>query len=391
MATMAMRYAHLGGHLVCVPTSGAGISYAGGLQSCSPVRTIRYPHPSYRVWASHPSWYHAERVSRLLPPDAAWFTILRDPVHRFLSWWHWMPHFRTRKQRRAAGTIGIAHRYNINRTHELDAALRGMGAAVHGDLAPVPRIDGWHSLGMSPLMAMGVRPHDPNPMALMARAEALARHVRRRYNVVLILERLSESLVAMRRHMRWSVMDVIPVRQKQIAGIGPATTPHDDLSPYGQRALRHMLRFEQVLYDEATTMLDERLADQPCVQEEVELLQCVERNVTRTCRGVNTLSITIDDDGRVQAGSRHDWCLAFGRQPMTYYRLLRDEYRTRGEVGPRVTLLNLQARWERELYATTCSTQVEGLETCIKVGGFWKQHQRAEAILPGLPWPHKHL
>jgi hypothetical protein len=384
MTAMALRYAHLGGHLVCVPTYGASISYTAGQQACSPVKSSGHPHPSYRVWASHPTRYRAERVASLLPSEAAWLTILREPVHRFLSWWHWVPHVRRRKQR-SATLRQSRHRYDKNRTLQLDTALRKVGAAIHGDRAPVPRIDGWHSLGMSPLMALGVQPHDPDPLTLMDRAKDTAKHMRQRFDVVLLLERLPESLVLMRRHMHWSLMDVVPVHHKRIdAG---DVTPHDDLSPYGQRALRHMLRFEQVLYDEATKMLDNRLADQPCVEEEIALLHCIEANVTLTCRDANMLSTSIDDDGRVPAGSRQDWCLAFVREPLIYYRLLRDEYRNRGQVGPRITLLNLQARWERELYAGTCSNQLASLESCIKVGGFWRQHQRAEAILPGLPWP----
>lgn len=234
---------------------------------------------------------------RRVVPLGKFVTIMRRPMNRFLSFLYYM------------GPSFLKHEPTAEDVYKMidkDTTLQSTASALN-------------------------LPEDKDPSL----DDSLVKAKLDEFEVVLILERLDESLVLMKRHFGWSLLDVMFLTVNEGCGhmrpwdyyVVKCPLKVTDLRSAAINKLRKKLRIDIKLYEAAVTRLDAMIAQHDPVEfaHDLAMLRHLNAQLAKQCEQDPT----------------HHQCMLYslGDGPHGYEDLARDcstEPRSGGRYGPRI-------------------------------------------------------
>lgn len=236
----------MGGGLVQPPSSPPHIS---GNYS-SPVQ----------VYAQH-TYYWPTFLHTLVPPPAPVLSLIRNPASRFLSMWDYR-HFSWR---------GRKDIHNI--LQELPQELSQLPVDFH----PFVEHDSAHR-ELCPPVPLWALSNSSEPSCVQTLRDMLSGKLA----LVLVTERLDESLVLLARSMGWSLKSIAYSSMKISAHSGQHNKPSKEVT----EKLESWLSTDQLLYEVALALLDRRIESQDAsFWQELEELKRLKKQVILDCFG----------------------------------------------------------------------------------------------------------
>ncbi len=203
----------------------------------------------------HMRWNYNE-VTALLGPEAITFTILRDPVDQFESLF---------------SSVKLNNTYGVNIT-DLISSIRNNSSKEKDVIRQqgfLGRNQMAYDLGLSP--SLFDDDHAVNNLIIKLEKEL---------HLVLITERMEESLILLRHHLCMTIEDVtslaMNVRKPELV---------HELDPEERKVLRTWLRADERIYRHFLTIFDRKVAEFGAsrMKDEVKMLRLANQKVWNRC------------------------------------------------------------------------------------------------------------
>ncbi|CAG0902411.1 unnamed protein product [Cyprideis torosa] len=252
------------------------------------------------LMVSHSSW-NKDELAKLLPPDAKFISILRDPVEQFRSSFSWK-------------SMDKFYRTTL----EAFAASKDIEK-----FCPVGL------LGRNQMLVDFGMPR--NDTSNMTKVRNFVKQMDKEFDLVLIAERFEESVVLMKELFHWDFEDVAFVR------LNSAASSKKPLSPMAQKRLRKYLEGDYFLYNHFRKKLEMKLRafGNDRMKASLEKLRDVNKAIVTNCgvhnvrkeegipkhqRGYNDHYVELKD----VADPSNEYCLNFVLKEDGFLKKLRD-------------------------------------------------------------------
>lgn len=202
------------------------------------------------------------------------------------------------------------------------------------------------------VMGFGIKYAGRSISDVTADAESSLDSIDDRLDFVIIAERFQESLVLIRRSLRWRLIDMVYETFKS------RPHPHiSDFPPKYQWAVKKMSSVDDPLYNYGKAAFERRIESMECVDEEVALQSCVQECVHNRC--VECDSQRCGDDGQVE------FCSLLGMEVRQFHGFLRAEYASKG-VKPHRNLMLASNHMESACHKNSCAKELRQFRSCVK-------------------------
>lgn len=240
-------------------------------------------------------------------PLGRFLTIVRDPVSRYFSdfYYHFYPVESNMTTRENA--TELLHWY-IDEGRSLFSLERAL--AINDTRATNPKM---------------------NDMEVVSTKLAI-------FDIVLILERLDESLIMMKRLFGWKIKDVVSLPVNQGCGRFRPWNGHKVICPVGKESLnstyrerlKKLLRMDQLIYDQSMQKLDALIAQQDPHEFQQDVLELRRLNQQLEQQCLNDQQENENEDHH----QTNPTCLLYsiGDHPSGYEKLARDCQRSRFQL-----------------------------------------------------------
>ncbi|KAF0300935.1 Galactosylceramide sulfotransferase [Amphibalanus amphitrite] len=254
-------------------------------------------HPlGYNILAVHNRWDHGQ-VASVMPANTTFVTALRDPEAVFRSMYAYVEH---------------------DRFMPLDEFL---------EQEPIPEERFFHVLGRNQMLwDLGL------PEERLTDPEAIGRLVadtERRFHLVMLAERMDESLVLLKHLLCWRTEDVVGLR---LNALRPEARDH--LSQRGRLRLRRWLAGDYQLYNHFRRVFERRVAEfgEERMRREVAELRAANERAFQECGMVSSQGTSLSPDFAMfsqrvtgfQPRNRTRDCEELARPELSFVELLRE-------------------------------------------------------------------
>ena len=124
------------------------------------------------------------------------------------------------------------------------------------------------------------------------KVQEFVRKVHEEFDLVLITEYFDASMVWLRRHLRWSLKDIIYIRSNTEKDLGlPANSPlrhRPNVTPEVTQKFRQWAVFDYALYDHFLHVFLEAIKAEPKFEEELKFYKQIKADVNRFCLNKHT-------------------------------------------------------------------------------------------------------
>ena len=186
VTSMLMRYAYIRNLTAAVPRSG--LVNLGWPSPFTPRHVQAPPRPPYHILALH-SVYNREQMLKVMPPTAKFVTILREPFHNFISWFHYY-------------TVAT----KMSATSERTATGFLRNPTLHKNVFTDVNVPyGRNMMSLDLGMKKNIADDTDAIRSFIGRLEE-------QFFLVMIFEYFEESLVLLKRYMCWELKDIIFIK-----------------------------------------------------------------------------------------------------------------------------------------------------------------------------------
>jgi hypothetical protein len=255
-----LRYADSHGLIVAEKQQGMDDDVFRNTSVIDPHLVMQKLNKSYSM--SVQRFAYVPVLRELLPPDAATVTIIREPVSRFKSLYNYVQ----------LGDNGGRHYMTLSEF--ADIAIRWLND--RRDEPNFLKLRG--NMGRNQMSAdLGMSKADFEDEAKITR---FIRKIDREFDLVVIMEKMDESLILLKHLLCWSLRDVVVFRQN-----ARSSRKDDVLRPHQDDALRMINHADLLLYQYFTKKHEESVKrfGRNRMQREVEELKAMTNDVYQEC------------------------------------------------------------------------------------------------------------
>ncbi|XP_037092720.1 galactose-3-O-sulfotransferase 3-like [Pollicipes pollicipes] len=259
------------------------------------VRDLPWHALGYNILAVHNRWDHAQ-VARVMPANTTYVTALRDPAAAFQSMYAYLEQ---------------------DRVEPLSAFL---------EREPIPEERFFGVLGRNQMLWDLGLPADR--LTDFAAVRRLVADTERRFRLVMIAERLDESLVLLKHALCWRIEDVVGLRLNS-----RTAAAHSALPRRARVRLKRWLAADYLLYSHFLALFERRVAEFGAarMRREVAELRAVNERALERCDMESSERATMQPDfatfsERVygfQPRTHSEWCDSLARPELQFVDLLR--------------------------------------------------------------------